>query len=125
MARKTTRKSGQPYPFTKAQWGSMQLYATSGSSALATERKPPAAPAVKPPLLLCGGIIEVLRRIWRFGNVYVVRVGGIVREWTEEKLLSYWREFHARSVVEKTPTSSPASVSLLPAVCASTKSVTR
>ena len=123
MAKK--RKSGEAFPFTRAQWGSMQLYATSGSAALDTERKPPMPPAEKRPLLLCCGIIEVLRRIWRFGNVYVVRVGGVVREWSEDKLLTFWREFHAMRVVKKTPTSEPASVPMLPAVCLTTKVATQ
>lgn len=78
------------------QYERMGLYATDGSAALAVARAEytPKRPVLVP--VLCDGLISIVRRMWRFGWWYVVRVGNDIREVNEEQLKRLWATFYAQ-----------------------------
>lgn len=100
------------------QYERMGLY-TAGSSALAVDR---AEFTPKPPVLipsLCDGLISIIRRLWRFGWWYVVRVGNSIREVNEEQLKRLWAMFYAQfesvAGVNAAKQTTPTTTALLPA----------
>lgn len=78
------------------QYERMGLYVTDGSAALAVSRAEitPKRPVLVP--VLCDGLISIVRRMWRFGWWYVVRVGNNIREVSEEQLKRLWATFYAQ-----------------------------
>lgn len=101
------------------QYERMGLYVTDGSAALAVDRSgyTPKQVALIPSL--CDGLISVIRRMWRFGWWYVVRVGNDIREVSEETLKRLWAMFYAQfesvAGVNATKQPTPTTTALLPA----------
>lgn len=84
-------------------WLRMGLWVTDGSAALALNTGTTYPPKSKLVPSLCDGLVSVIRREWRFGWWYIVRVGRTIREMKETELLQFWAHFYKAFRATATP----------------------